>query len=53
MVTKKKLRNYELVTSRTGFDMPFQVYGKNKEDAMRQVRKKLRKGEKVISLRRG
>ena len=53
MVVKKKLKNYELVTSRTGFDMPFQVYGKNKEDALRNAKKKLRKGEKVLSLRRG
>ena len=48
----RKVRQYELVTTRTGFDMPFIVHGKNKEDVMKEIKPRLRKGEKVISLER-
>jgi len=50
----KRTRNYELVTTETGYnEMPFQVFGKNREDALRIARKKLLKGERIISLKRG
>ena len=47
----KKERQYELTTSKMGLmDMPYQVFGKNMADVRAKVKKKLRKGEKIISL---
>jgi len=49
----KKLNQYELITTKTGInDMPFQVYAKDNESALRHVKRKLLKGEKIISLRK-
>ncbi len=47
----KKERQYELITTKTGLmDMPYQVFGKNKKEVEGYVRKKLRKGEKIVSI---
>ena len=51
-MVKRKLKQYELTTSRNPLDMPYAVYGQNRTSTMRTVKKKLRKGERVVSLKR-
>ena len=48
----KRRNQYELTTTRTGNNMPYAVYGKNKKSVLRAVRRKLRRGEKIILLER-
>lgn len=45
-------KQYELTTTDNSLDMPFQVYGRNRKSVLKSVKRKLRKGERVISLRR-
>lgn len=49
---KKKKRQYELVTSKTGFNMPYQVLGVNRKQALKAVKRRLRKNEKILSFMR-
>lgn len=49
----RKLNQYELYTTKTlPNDMPFPVFAKNRESAIRFIKRKLRKGERIVSLKR-
>jgi len=47
---KKGLKQFELTTTRNAMDMPYQVYAKDRKSALKFIRKRLRKGEKIIKL---
>jgi len=49
----KKLKNYELITTKTGFDMPFQILAKNKKEALEHAKTRLLPDEKIMSLKKG
>lgn len=49
---EKKVFAFEVVTSENFLDMPDQTFAKNKKEAMLFVKKKLRKGEKIISVKK-
>lgn len=49
----RKLHQYELTTNFVGpGDMPYPVYARNKKAAEKLVRRKLRRGERIILLER-
>ena len=52
MAKKEKIYSYEVVTSENFLDMPDQTFAKNKKEATAYVTKKLRKGEKIISIKK-
>ena len=52
MVKKKKDKQYELTTTKNQYDMPYEVFAKNRKEALRTFKKKKRKGEKLVSLKR-
>ena len=52
MAKKKKLNQYELITTKTGVNMPFAVRGKDRVSTLKFVKKRLRKGEKIVSLKK-
>jgi len=49
---KKKIFQYELTTTRDIISPPHAVFGKNKVSLLRWIKKRLRRGEKIISLKR-
>jgi hypothetical protein len=46
-----KKRQWELITSMTGEDMPFQIFAKDRPSALRHIKKHKYKHEKIISLK--
>jgi len=48
-----KKKQFELTTNFNSMDMPYQVFANNKADALNFIHKKLRKGERIISLKQG
>jgi hypothetical protein len=54
MPTKQrtKSRQYQLITTASGHDdMPHAISGKDRASVLKAVRKRLHKGEKIVSLR--
>jgi hypothetical protein len=50
---KGERTQFELVTNKLGSDeMPYPVFGKDRPTVIRTIKKKLRKGEKIVSLHR-
>jgi hypothetical protein len=48
----KYSNQYELTTTKNQLDMPYPLFAKNKTEAKAYAEKKLRKGEKIISIER-
>ena len=49
----KTVYPYEVTTSENFLDMPAQTFAKNMKEARKYVKKRLRKGERIISIKRG
>jgi len=49
----KTVYPYEITTTENFLDMPAQTFAKNLKEARKYVKKRLRKGERIISIKRG
>jgi hypothetical protein len=47
---KRKLKQFELTTTKNAMDMPYPVFAKDRKSALKFIKKRLRKGEKIIKL---